>query len=382
MADSGPPRMESPLGVRRIHRYSPTRPYPALATGDSASGGRIRTGVRRIHDPEFRRGSKDRTEASSVGPHVDMTRGCTPVNEVELDVKSKHAESVWEEAGRHTRRRCAGISRLPNVRPLIARYGVTGNQSNPGKERSMYYGGDYNPEQWPEEVWTEDVALMRAAGVNMVSLGIFSWSRLQPAEGEFDFAWLDRIVDLLHDAGIAVDMATATASPPPWMHESYPQILPVTQAGVTLGPGSRQHYSPSSPEYRRLAGDLVSAIAGRYAEHPAVVMWHVNNEYGCHVNYDYSDAAAVAFRQWLGVRYGSVEKLNEAWGTSFWSQRYTRFSQVLPPRAAPYSHNPGQLLDLGDPGGSSWWVGQRPRDRHRHRTGPAQLSGTPSVGSD
>jgi beta-galactosidase len=210
----------------------------------------------------------------------------------------------------------------------------------------MYYGGDYNPEQWPEEVWSEDVALMRQAGVNLVSVGIFSWSRLQPAEGEFDFGWLDRVLDLLDEAGIAVDLATATASPPPWMHEAYPQVLPVTQTGVTLGPGSRQHYSPSSPDYRRLAGELVTAIAKRYAQHPAVVMWHVNNEYACHVNCDYSDAAAVGFRGWLEKRYGSVEDLNDAWGTSFWSQRYTSFSQVLPTRAAPYSHNPGQLLDF------------------------------------
>ncbi|GMA34801.1 hypothetical protein GCM10025876_10050 [Demequina litorisediminis] len=119
----------------------------------------------------------------------------------------------------------------------------------------MHYGGDYNPEQWPEEVWAEDVARMREAGVTMVSLGIFAWSRLQPAEGEFDFAWLDRVIDLLHEGGIAVDLATATASPPPWMHEAYPEILPVTADGVTLGPGSRQHYAPSSPIYRRLASE-------------------------------------------------------------------------------------------------------------------------------
>lgn len=210
----------------------------------------------------------------------------------------------------------------------------------------MYYGGDYNPEQWPEDVWPEDVARMREAGVNLVSLGIFSWSRIQPAEGEFDFAWLDRIIDLLHEGGISVDLATATASPPPWMHEKYPEILPRLADGTILGPGSRQHFAPSSPVYRRLAAELVTEIVKRYASHPAVVMWHVNNEYGCHVHADYSPAAEVAFREWLELRYGTIAELNEAWGTAFWSQRYTSFAQVLPPRAAPYSHNPGQLLDF------------------------------------
>lgn len=209
----------------------------------------------------------------------------------------------------------------------------------------MHYGADYNPEQWPEEVWPEDVARMREASVTMVSLGIFSWSRLQPRESEFDFGWLDRVIDLLHEGGIAVDLATATASPPPWATAAYPEMLPQDEHGATYWPGSRQHFAPSSPVYRRLAGELVAAIAERYARHPAVVMWHVNNEYGCHLNMDYSDAARDAFRPWLAARYGDIQTLNDAWGTSFWSQRYGSFEEVLPPRMAPYSVNPGQLLD-------------------------------------
>ncbi|WP_400994494.1 beta-galactosidase [Agromyces sp. GXQ0307] len=210
----------------------------------------------------------------------------------------------------------------------------------------MHYGADYNPEQWPEELWPEDVARMREAGVTMVSLGIFSWSRIQPRDGEFDFEWLDRVIDLLHEGGIAVDLATATASPPPWATAAYPEMLPQDENGATYWPGSRQQFAPSSPVYRRLAGELVAAIAERYARHPAVVMWHVNNEYGCHLNADYADAARDAFRRWLAGRYGEIRALNDAWGTTFWSQRYQSFDEVFPPRKAPYSRNPGQELDF------------------------------------
>jgi len=209
----------------------------------------------------------------------------------------------------------------------------------------VHYGADYNPEQWPEELWPEDVARMREAGVTMVSLGIFAWSRIQPREGAFDFDWLDRAIDLLHEGGIAVDLATATASPPPWATAAYPEMLPQDENGATHWPGSRQQYAPSSPVYRRLAGELVTAIAGRYAQHPAVVMWHVNNEYGCHLNMDFSDAARDAFRRWLADRYGTIDALNTAWGTNFWSQRYGSFEEVFPPRKAPYSPNPTQMLD-------------------------------------
>ncbi|WP_111766965.1 beta-galactosidase [Nakamurella deserti] len=210
----------------------------------------------------------------------------------------------------------------------------------------MHYGGDYNPEQWEEATWREDVALMREAGVTMVSVGIFAWSRIQPAEGRFDWDWLDTVLDLLHEGGIAADLATATASPPPWATAAYPGMHARDADGSIFWHGSRQHYAPTSPEYRRLAGELVHALAQRYASHPAVVMWHVNNEYGCHLHYDYSDHARDAFRDWLRQRYGSIESLNRAWGTDFWSQRYTDFDQIVPPRKAPYSHNPSGLVDF------------------------------------
>ena len=210
----------------------------------------------------------------------------------------------------------------------------------------LLYGGDYSPDQWPEEVWPEDVRLMREAGVNLVSLGIFAWSRLEPKEGKFDFEWLDRIMNLLHEGGVSVDLATATASPPPWLSHAHPEMLPVLADGVRLWPGARQHYCPSSPIYRDATRRLVDALASRYANHPALAMWHVGNEYACHVPACYCDVSARSFRQWLEKRYGSVDELNRAWGADFWSQRYSAWEEILPPRQTPTWPNPSQHLDF------------------------------------
>jgi beta-galactosidase len=210
----------------------------------------------------------------------------------------------------------------------------------------MIYGGDYNPEQWPEEIWEEDVRLMREAGVNLVSLGIFSWAKLEPRPDEYDFGWLDRIISLLHENGVMVNLATATASPPPWLAALHPDSLPVTQNGVVLHPGARQHYCPSSAAYKVRAAELVRRIADRYKDHPALGMWHVNNEYGCHVAECYCDASAEHFREWLRTRYGDLDALNEAWGTAFWSQRYGEWREIPPPRSAPTFANPTQQLDF------------------------------------
>ncbi|MCO8269438.1 beta-galactosidase [Actinoplanes sp. TRM 88003] len=210
----------------------------------------------------------------------------------------------------------------------------------------LEYGADYNPEQWPREVWDDDVRAMREAGVTIVSLAIFSWARLETAEGEYDFGWLDDAIDLLHANGISVDLATATASPPPWLTTRHPEILPVDKQGNTIWPGGRQQWRPTSPIFRTYALRLVRAIAERYGNHPAVVAWHVSNELGCHNVYDYSDDAAAAFRTWLRARYASIDELNEAWGTAFWSQWYTDFEQILPPRQAATHPNPTQQLDF------------------------------------
>ncbi|MFF2367104.1 beta-galactosidase [Streptomyces sp. NPDC058122] len=207
----------------------------------------------------------------------------------------------------------------------------------------VLFGGDYNPEQWPEETWHEDVRLMKEAGVNSVTVGVFSWARLEPRPGAREFGWLDRVMDLMHEHGVGVVLATPTSSPPPWMGRLHPETLPRDEDGRTEWWGSRQHFSHSSAVYRRCAAAITEDLAARYASHPALIMWHINNEY-CTV--DYGDEAADAFRRWLRGRYGTVEALNTAWGTAFWGQGYDDWHEVIPPRRAHYMKNPTHALDF------------------------------------
>ena len=210
---------------------------------------------------------------------------------------------------------------------------------------TIAYGGDYNPEQWPREVWDEDVALMREAGVNLVSVGIFSWAMLETSEGVFDFAWLDELLDLLHANGIAADLGTPTVSPPAWFFATYPDARVIDADGVVKGFGSRGMASHASPEYREAIVRIAGVLAARYADHPAVVMWHVHNEYGVPVAEDFSPRAVVAWQTWLQERYGSLDALNAAWGTAFWGQRFGRWGHVVAPAATPSTINPSMKLD-------------------------------------
>ncbi|MDR2723011.1 MAG: beta-galactosidase, partial [Cellulomonadaceae bacterium] len=204
---------------------------------------------------------------------------------------------------------------------------------------------DYNPEQWPRETWDEDIRLMREAGVNLVSIGIFSWVMLEPREGEYDFAWLDELIDLLHANGIRVDLGTPTASPPAWFFHKYPEARVVTKTGTIMGFGSRGMAAPSSPEYRRAAVNIATQLAERYGDHPALALWHVHNEYGAPVGEDFSIHAQRAWTAWLKQRYSTLDALNAAWGTRFWGQVYGQWEEVGVPAASPSVINPAQRLD-------------------------------------
>jgi beta-galactosidase len=207
----------------------------------------------------------------------------------------------------------------------------------------LRYGGDYNPEQWPAEVHAEDGELMRRARVTTATVGVFAWSKLEPAPGRYDFAWLDEILDRLHAHGVGVILATPTASPPPWFSLAHPEALPTGPDGVRLSHGSRDTYCASAPAYRTAARRIATALGEHYRDHPALTMWHVHNEYGttCHC-----DLTAEAFRAWLLGRHGSLDALNDAWTTAFWGQHYTDWAQVRPPLRTQYLPNPAQVLDF------------------------------------
>ena len=214
--------------------------------------------------------------------------------------------------------------------------------------RGIAFGGDYNPDQWSEETWDDDVCLMKKAGVNTVALAIFSWDRIQPQENRWDFGWLDRIIDKLGKAGIATDLASATATAPLWLYEKHPEVLPCDKFGHPVNAGSRQSWSPTSPVFKEYALTLCRKLAERYGSNPYVTAWHMGNEYGWNNRNDYSDNALNAFRLWCERKYGTIGALNQAWGTTFWGQEMNSFDEVLIPRfmGADSMVNPGQKLDF------------------------------------
>ncbi|WP_166849643.1 beta-galactosidase [Isoptericola sp. BMS4] len=207
----------------------------------------------------------------------------------------------------------------------------------------LLFGGDYNPEQWPREVWAEDVELMRRAHVDTVTIGVFSWALLEPREGEFDPGWLDDVVAMLDDAGIGFFLATPTASPPPWFTRAHPDAMPVRADGTRLTHGSRDTYAISAPAYREAARRVARYLADRYGAHPRLRGWHVHNEYG---TIDHGPHAEAAFRRWLRARYETLATLNDAWTTSFWSQHYADWDEVVPPRTTQYLTNPAHGVDF------------------------------------
>lgn len=238
----------------------------------------------------------------------------------------------------HSQKHSAALGRIEAASVLEA---DRPRWSHPG----IAFGCDYNPEQWDRSVWAEDIALMRSAGVDLVAINIFGWADLQDADGSIDTSDLDEIIELLHAAGIRVNLGTGTASPPPWLTTRHPEVLPVMADGTRRNPGGRQAWCPSSLRFREAALRLVDAVASRYGSHPAVAVWHVSNELGCHNAHCHCPVSAAAFRRWLRRRYSTVEALNRSWGTSFWSQRYRDWEEIGTPMATVSTRNPAQVLD-------------------------------------
>lgn len=206
------------------------------------------------------------------------------------------------------------------------------------------YGGDWNPEQWDENTRINDFTLMRETHTNLVSIGIFSWAKLEPEPGKYQFNWLKKLLDQCYENGINVDLATPTAAPPQWLF-TYENTQATDKNGVKIHFGSRQEYCPTSEKYRSKAAALTTRLAQEFGNHPAVIMWHVNNEYGCHTLRCYCENCATGFRTWLTQKYATISDLNQAWTTTFWSNQYTDFSQINPPRHSATFTNPAHELD-------------------------------------
>ena len=204
----------------------------------------------------------------------------------------------------------------------------------------------YYPEHWPETMWADDAARMKSLGLTTVRIGEFAWSRIEPEQGRYEWAWLDRAVETLAAAGMQIIMGTPTATPPKWLINAYPDTLPHDAHGRPRNFGSRRHYSFSSKTYRRESARIVAAMAERYGAHPAIVMWQMDNEYGCHNTVESNDPdAREAFRNWLAAKYGTIGALNTAWGAVFWSQEYCSFDEIDPPLATVTEPTPAHVMD-------------------------------------
>ena len=205
----------------------------------------------------------------------------------------------------------------------------------------MAFGAAWYPEQWPESQWIRDLSLMRQARMNVVRIGEFAWSAMEPRERTFRFEWVDRAIDAAAEQGFAVVLGTPTAAPPAWLTEAYPDVLRVSEDGARAGHGGRRHFSFASARYRRFARRIASEMAQRYGDDPRVIGWQIDNEIGPP---SFDDEVRAQWSAWLEARYGNIGELNARWSTAYWSQTYQRFDQV--PLRATGQHNPALLLDF------------------------------------
>ena len=194
--------------------------------------------------------------------------------------------------------------------------------------KKILYGGDYNPEQWPEETWEEDMRLLKLAHIDTVTLNVFSWAMLQPAEDTYCFDKLDKIMEMVTRHGMKVCLATSTGAHPAWMARKYPDILRVDEHGLRRKFGSRHNSCPNSPTYRRYAAALVRKLAERYRSYDNIVAWHISNEYGGEC---YCENCENAFRKWLKDKYQTIDAVNAAWDTAFWGHTFYDFEDIVVP---------------------------------------------------
>lgn len=219
----------------------------------------------------------------------------------------------------------------------------------------MYFGVDYYPEHWPKERWAEDAKLMKQANLNVVRMAEFAWSKLEPKEGVYDFSWLDEAIEILAREGIKTVLGTPTATPPKWLMDKHPGIYAKDRYGRIRGFGSRRHYCYNDPVYQEYTRRIVAKMGEHFGNNPNVVAWQIDNEFGCHnTTRCYCEDCLAAFKKWLQAKYGSLDALNQAWGTVFWSQIYTSWDEIILPGYTAcedsdpnsHGHNPGLLLDF------------------------------------
>lgn len=211
---------------------------------------------------------------------------------------------------------------------------------------SFQLGVCYYPEHWNDDLWEDDFRRMKEMGFSIVRIGEFAWSIFEPEDGTFSFDLFDRALTAADHYGLKIIMGTPTATPPAWLTSRYPEVLNARQDGVVYQHGQRRHYNYSSPVYRLNCQRIVRKMAEHYSNHPAIVGWQIDNEFNCEKADFYSEADHIAFRQWARNKYGTLDKLNEAWGTVFWSQTYTDWEQVYLTRTTVSdSPNPHHLLD-------------------------------------